>query len=253
VILLVDIGNSATKWAHAASPRRVRLVATTATTAAPAQLRRTLAGVALDAIRAIVVGSVVPDATAALRRVARVVCPHAVLLVPRYRDFARVMPCRVRPVLEPGADRLAGALALRNLRPLPACAVHVGTAVTLDVVAPDGAFVGGAILPGMALQLHALQTGTARLGAIATLPATGDRIGRTTADAMAFGIVRGVAWAVHGLLRDVARELAAPLRSVVISGGGAAPIARLLRQHDVRVSTDPLLALRGLACWYTQR
>jgi type III pantothenate kinase len=157
------------------------------------------------------------------------------------------------PTLEPGTDRLAGALALRELRPLPACAVHVGTAVTLDVVAADGAFVGGAIFPGIDLQLQALQTGTARLGAIANLPATGHRIGRTTADAMAFGIIRGVAWAVHGLLLDIARELTTPLGSIVISGGAAAPVIRFLRRQRLPVVADPLLALRGLACWYMLR
>ena len=38
----------------------------------------------------------------------------------------------------------------------PAIVVDLGTATTLDVVAPDGAFLGGAIAPGLGLGLDAL-------------------------------------------------------------------------------------------------
>ena len=49
---------------------------------------------------------------------------------------------------EVGADRLVNALAAGRLYGTPAVVVDFGTATTLDCVAADGAYVGGAIAPG---------------------------------------------------------------------------------------------------------
>ena len=49
---------------------------------------------------------------------------------------------------EVGADRLVNALAAARLYGTPAVVVDFGTATTLDCVAADGAYVGGAIAPG---------------------------------------------------------------------------------------------------------
>lgn len=56
-----------------------------------------------------------------------------------------------------GIDRLVDAVAVNRLRDAsrPAVIVDVGTAITVDLVSADGAFLGGAILPG--LQMAALR------------------------------------------------------------------------------------------------
>src|SRR5215216_6616785 len=57
-----------------------------------------------------------------------------------------------------GMDRLTNAVAVNRLRDSrrPAIAVDVGSAITVDLVSAKGAFVGGAILPGIAMSARAL-------------------------------------------------------------------------------------------------
>jgi pantothenate kinase type III len=62
-----------------------------------------------------------------------------------------------------GADRLVNALAA-HARVRGACVVvAAGTALVVDAVAPDGAFLGGAILPGLRVQARALHDHCAQL------------------------------------------------------------------------------------------
>src|SRR5262249_12952781 len=57
-----------------------------------------------------------------------------------------------------GLDRLAAAVAANVIRnPLrPAIVVDAGSAITVDLVAADGAFEGGVILPGFRMSAEAL-------------------------------------------------------------------------------------------------
>ena len=74
---------------------------------------------------------------------------------------------------EVGADRLVNALAAARLHGTPAVVVDFGTATTLDCVAADGAYVGGAIAPGLELGLEALAAKTAKLPRIELRTRTG--------------------------------------------------------------------------------
>ena len=87
---------------------------------------------------------------------------------------------------EVGADRLVNALAAARLYGTPAVVVDFGTATTLDCVAADGAYVGGAIAPGLELGLEALAARTAKLPRI-ELRAPDRAIGRDTVSAMQSG------------------------------------------------------------------
>src|SRR3972149_2904514 len=57
-----------------------------------------------------------------------------------------------------GIDRLVDAVAVNHLRQpgRPAVIVDVGTAITVDLVSADGAFLGGSILPGLEISARAL-------------------------------------------------------------------------------------------------
>ena len=63
-----------------------------------------------------------------------------------------------------GIDRLAAAAAASLVKPAgrPAVVVDCGTAVTVDMLAADGRFLGGAILPGPSLMARALADGTSK-------------------------------------------------------------------------------------------
>ena len=111
-----------------------------------------------------------------------------------------------------GADRLVNALAAARLYGTPAVVVDFGTATTFDCVAADGAYVGGAIAPGLELGLEALATRTAKLPRI-ELRAPDRAIGRDTVSAMQSGTVFGYQALAAGLLARIRGELAEPAAS----------------------------------------
>lgn len=154
-----------------------------------------------------------------------------------------------------GADRLVNALAAARLHGTPAVVVDFGTATTLDCVGTDGAYVGGAIAPGLELGLEALAARTAKLPRIELR--TPDRaIGRDTVSAMQSGTIFGYQALATGLLERVRRELAdlsgvgpEAVRAILTGGLSAAPWASDLAGID---AIDPDLTLRGLAILHAE-
>ncbi len=99
-----------------------------------------------------------------------------------------------------------------------------GTATTFDCVGADGAYVGGAIAPGLELGLEALAARTAKLPRIELR--TPDRaIARDTVSAMQSGTVFGYQALASGLLARIRRELA-DLAGVEPRGGQGHPDRR---------------------------
>ena len=77
------------------------------------------------------------------------------------------------------------------------------SAVTVDLVEDEGTLVGGAILPGLKMQLRALHEYTAALTEVKPgLPET--PYGRNTTEAMQTGVCRGVVGAVRALVEAYA-------------------------------------------------
>jgi type III pantothenate kinase len=145
-----------------------------------------------------------------------------------------------------GIDRLAAAAAANQLRTAGrgAIVVDCGTAVTVDVLSPEGVFLGGAILPGAALMSQSLVDGTSKLPAIApgdssTPPAIP---GRSTAEAIAAGIGWGVRGAIARLVAEARRGLHGEA-DVVLTGGWRAAIREEL--PDAREIPD--LVLMGIS------
>lgn len=197
-------------------------------------------------VSAIACASVVPALTAHVESIART----------RERPLtlasAGTVPLAIRVdrPAEVGADRLVNALAAARLYGTPAVVVDFGTATTLDCVALDGAYVGGAIAPGLELGLEALAARTAKLPRI-ELRAPDRAIGRDTVSAMQAGTVFGYQALAAGLLARVRRELAdmtavapADVRAILTGGLSAAPWASGLDGID---AIDPDLTLKGLA------
>jgi type III pantothenate kinase len=156
---------------------------------------------------------------------------------------------------EVGADRLVNALAVARLYGTPAVVVDFGTATTLDCVAADGAYVGGAIAPGLELGLEALAARTAKLPRI-ELRAPDRAIGRDTVSAMQAGTIFGYQALAAGLLARVRRELAdsngvapADVRAILTGGLSSASWARALDGID---AIDPDLTLKGLAILHAE-
>ena len=156
---------------------------------------------------------------------------------------------------EVGADRLVNALAAARLYGTPAVVVDFGTATTLDCVATDGAYVGGAIAPGLELGLEALAARTAKLPRI-ELRAPDRAIGRDTISAMQSGTIFGYQALTTGLLRRVRKERAdiagiepSEVKAILTGGLSAAPWAADLDGID---AIDPDLTLKGLAILHAE-
>lgn len=142
-----------------------------------------------------------------------------------------------------GIDRLLNAVAVNELRGAnrPAVIVDSGTATTVDVVSVDGAFEGGAILPGLALSAKALHEYTALLPLVSVLElgqATPDPLGRNTRAAIRSGLFWGQLGAVKELIE---RQVSSDAEIFVTGGGGA-----LLAEHLPRARFEPHLPLQGL-------
>ncbi len=160
------------------------------------------------------------------------------------------VPVRTQRPAEVGADRLVNGLAVARLYGTPAIVVDFGTATTFDCVAKDGAYVGGAIAPGLELSLEALASRTARLPRI-ELTEPAKAIGTDTVSAMQSGVVLGYRALTLGLLERIKSELARAEKvdgsniQVVLTGGlSAGAWARGLPGVD---AIDPELTLKGLA------
>jgi type III pantothenate kinase len=202
-------------------------------------------------VAAIVVASVVPAVTAALESIAA--RRERTLVVATAGTIP--IPVRVDRPGDVGADRLVNALAAARIHGTPAIVVDLGTATTFDCVAADGAFVGGAIAPGLELGLDALATRTAKLPRVELR--TPDRaIGRDTVSAIQSGAVLGYQALVAGLLARIRRELAdgsgaaeADVRVILTGGLSGAPWARGIERVD---AIDPDLTLKGLAILHAE-
>jgi type III pantothenate kinase len=209
-----------------------------------------LDGASLADVTGIALASVVPSVTGVTASVAdRRGIPIMIASVDNVP-----MPVRTERPAEVGADRLVNALAVARLYGTPAIVVDFGTATTFDCIAGDGAYVGGAITPGLELGVEALASRTARLPRI-ELREPERAIGTDTVSAMQSGVVFGYRALTLGLLERIRLELAQAESvrdvdiQVVLTGGlSAAPWARDLPGVD---AIDPDLTLKGLAILWT--
>jgi len=146
-----------------------------------------------------------------------------------------------------GIDRLLDAVAADHLRTngRPAVVVDVGTAITVDLVSADGAFCGGAIMPGIEMAARAMHEFTDLLPVIAMSelaeppPAAGD----STAPAMRSGLYWGAVGGIRELIAQLSKHAGAPAE-VFLTGGAGAPVAELLGPYARHV---PHLTLAGIA------
>ena len=146
-----------------------------------------------------------------------------------------------------GIDRLLAGVGANVLRSpeRPAVIVDLGTAIKVDLVSAEGAFLGGAILPGIGLSARALHEFTDLLPLIkmedlAHPPAP---LGTSTVDAMRSGLFWGAVGAARELIARF-RAINAQEPQVFLTGGAAPNVAPLLA---VDCSHVPHLVLGGLA------
>ncbi|HEX3870966.1 MAG TPA: type III pantothenate kinase [Pirellulales bacterium] len=146
-----------------------------------------------------------------------------------------------------GIDRLLGAVAANHLRSSgrPAVIADLGTAITVDVVSAEGAFLGGSILPGIGLSARALHEFTDLLPLVDMqhLSQSPPAWGANTVEAMSCGLFWGAVGGVARLVELAAQQLdASP--DVFLTGGAAPRVAPLVAPG---ARYEPHLVLAGIA------
>lgn len=191
-------------------------------------------------VHGLVICSVVPVVTERLREMAHRYFHFSPLVVePGTRTGIAIKMDNPREV---GADRLVNALAAYRQYGGPGIVVDFGTATSFDVYDARGAFIGGAIAPGVQTSMRALSAKGAQLPTVELREAPESAIGRNTLAAMTTGAIYGFAGQVDRIIEELSAELVGePV--VVATGGLAEAVVSRCRTIDHH---DPWLTLKGL-------
>ena len=200
-------------------------------------------GYRLDEVHGVALSSVVPSAKAAMIQVAEDMIEGPLVVVgPGVKTG---MPIHIDNPHEVGADRVVNAVAALHRYGTPVVAVDFGTSTNLDAVDASGAYVGGAIAPGLEVSLNALISATAALRRVDLTPPRA-AIGKSTVEAIQSGLLYGHAGLVDGLVDRLVAELGGKV-AVVATGGLAPTIVPHCRSVEI---VDANLTLDGLRMIY---
>ncbi|GHE01460.1 pantothenate kinase [Defluviimonas sp. 20V17] len=191
-------------------------------------------------IEDVIISSTVPRVVFNLRVLADRYFNTRPLVVGR-PDCLLPVPPRVDPGTGVGPDRLVNSAGAFERHGGNLIVVDFGTATTFDVVAQDGAYVGGVIAPGVNLSLEALHMAAAALPHVdVTKPQS--VIGTNTVACMQSGIFWGYVGLVREICGRIRDEYDQPMK--IIGTGGLAP---LFATGDVLFDTiEEDLTMHGL-------
>ena len=148
-----------------------------------------------------------------------------------------------------GLDRLAAAVGARHLCPNEnLLIIDVGSAITYDFVSAEGEYIGGNIAPGLKMRFTILHRMTKKLPLVEAdenelIPL----FGKNTRDAIAAGVIRGVAYEVKGYMRTLKEKT--PHFRTFLTGGHAPFIlnnVRSSRTEKREIHYEKNLVLIGL-------
>jgi type III pantothenate kinase len=143
---------------------------------------------------------------------------------------------------EVGADRVVNAVAAYEKYHTGLIIVDFGTATTFDCVSQDGAWIGGAIAPGLIISCDALFEKASKLPRVEIFAKPKNVIAKDTISAMNAGIIYGFAGLVDGIVKRIKKEMGGTL--TVIATGGIAPI--IFKESETIDHVDEFLTLQGL-------
>ena len=205
----------------------------------------------LDELEAVALASVVPPLTSTFERFIRTRIGIEPIIVDA-ASLAGTLGIEIDRPAEAGADRLCNALAARTEFGGPAIVIDVGTSTNFDLLSAEGAYIGGAIAPGLGLSLEALVGYASKLPRI-ELARPPHAIGSNTIHAMQSGTVLGYIGLVSGLLTALRGELVerspAGSRVTVIATGGYTHEPWLQDVPGID-AIEPDLTLRGIRYAY---
>jgi type III pantothenate kinase len=190
-------------------------------------------------ITAVVLASVVPAQTQALREMVRNYFHfQPVVVEPGIKTGISIQTDNPKEV---GADRIVNAVAAFAKYGGPCVVVDFGTAITYDAVSEQGEYLGGAIAPGLQVSAAGLSSVADRLPRVEVV-APRSVIGKNTVEALQSGLLLGTASEVDGMVERMQKELGGHA-TVVATGGLADAVVPLCQSVDHH---EPWLTLEGL-------
>ena len=137
-----------------------------------------------------------------------------------------------------GSDLIVAAVAARAKYKAPIAIVDMGTATTLSVVAKNGNYIGGMIIPGLWTSMNALSAHAAQLPYI-DLNGPAKLLGTNTVDCMRSGALIGTAAMLDGLIDRLEKELGESVSPVLT--GGVSPLIVPYCRHSFHLEPDILI------------
>lgn len=147
---------------------------------------------------------------------------------------------------EVGSDRIANAIGAFHIFPQKnIIIVDLGSATTFEVISAEGAFLGGAIIPGLQMQMRALSEYTANLPPVRILKPQ-QTLGQSTTTNIQSGLYFGHKGAIHEIIRSISEKMFSE-EPVIIGTGG---FAHLFEEEKIFAAICPDLVLQGLRIAY---
>ncbi len=194
-------------------------------------------------ITAIVISSVVPPLMYSLEKMSQKYFGLKPLMVdPNLKSGIEI---HIDNPKEVGADRIVNAVAGYRNYGGPLIIVDFGTATTYCAISAEGAYLGGAIAPGIGISTEALFARAAKLPRV-ELVKPPQIIGKNTINSMQSGIIYGFVGQVDGIVARMSQQFSQ--KPTVVATGG---LAELISQESHTVDiVNKLLTLEGLRIIY---
>lgn len=247
MLLVIDVGNTNTVMGifdgeHLKHSWRIRTERNTTADEFNALAAALLSHAEIDFedIRKTVISCVVPPMVTILDSFGKKYLGHA----PKWIDARSYpgMPILVDNPNEVGADRIVNAVAAYARYQSSLIVIDFGTATTFDAISEEGAYLGGAISPGIAISAEALFAHASKLPRVELFQPPDAVVGKDTTSCIQSGIIFGYAGLVDGIVQRMQAEM--QTHPKVIATGGLAPLIRDVA--DTIEAVEPDLTLEGL-------
>ena len=235
MLLVIDSGNTRTKWALAGDDGNLtEFEVCMNATIATSNLSRT----AQKADRALI-ANVAGEGM--MQQMSQLLTPLEVSFVTASPQACGVTNGYAEPA-KLGADRWAALIAAWQHTKRATVVVNAGTAITIDALDEKGKFLGGSIMPGLHLMHESLSSNAAQLK-------IGEGISHqfpnNTQDAIATGSLNAVTGAIGIMLKRLEKH-SGWLPKLILSGGDANKVADALKLNLKQVIIAENLVLQGL-------
>ena len=235
MLLVIDIGNTRTKWALADDSGKL--------SAMEICLNADLAKANFPSAQAqsAIIANVAGEAMA--RQITQLLQPLELHFITASAQASGVKNSYQNTL---GADRWAALVAAWHHTKHATVVVNAGTAITIDCIGKDGAFLGGTIMPGLRLMHESLSKNTAQLRvAEVSLSDSEADFPANTQDGIQTGCLNAVAGAIH-LMQKRLEKHSGWLPKLILSGGDAHKIAKSLNTPILNIGTKQVIITENL-------